>query len=98
VADRFCQPLDERPAIRQRLGGPENLPGVLMVGGGEGMGPLEQMAEAIDRDRLPVALAVIAGRNQALKARLERRKWCVPTRVYGFVTEMPAFMRAAISW
>ena len=95
VADRFCQPLDERPDIRQRLGWPENLPVVLMVGGGEGMGPLEQMAEAIDRDRLPVALAVIAGRNQALKARLERRKWRVPTRVYGFVTEMPAFMRAA---
>ncbi len=95
VADRFCQPLDERPAIRRRLGWPEDLPVVLMVGGGEGMGPIEQMAAAIDRQKLPLALAIVTGRNQALRARLERLRWHNPVKIYGFVTEMPAFMRAA---
>jgi 1,2-diacylglycerol 3-beta-galactosyltransferase len=68
---------------------------VLMVGGGEGMGPLEEMAAAIDESGLRVALAIIAGRNLALKNRLELRKWHVPVHIYGFVTEMPAFMHAA---
>jgi len=95
VADRFCQPQEAREVIRERLGWPTDRPVVLMVGGGEGMGPLEPMAAAIDRARLPVALAIITGRNQALKSHLERRKWGLPVKIYGFVHEMPAFMRAA---
>ncbi len=95
VADRFCQPQGDRSAIRQRLGWPEDRPTVLMVGGGEGMGPLEEMTAALDQAGLPVALAVITGRNQALKSRLEKRRWKLPVQIYGFVTEMPAFMHAA---
>jgi 1,2-diacylglycerol 3-beta-galactosyltransferase len=95
VANRFCQPQDKREVIRARLGWPADRPVVLMVGGGEGMGPLGEMAAAIDQARLPVALAIITGRNQALRSHLERRKWGLPVHIYGFVSEMPAFMSAA---
>jgi 1,2-diacylglycerol 3-beta-galactosyltransferase len=37
----------------------------------------------------------VAGRNQNLKARLESHSWSIPTFIYGFVREMPDFMRAA---
>jgi 1,2-diacylglycerol 3-beta-galactosyltransferase len=95
VADKFCQPPGDREALRDRLGWPQNLPVILLVGGGEGMGPLEKTAMAIAEARLPAALVVIAGRNQALKARLEARDWPLPVFIYGFVHEMPDFMRAA---
>lgn len=95
VADRFCQPVGDRDELRAKLGWPQDTPVVLLVGGGEGMGPLEQNAEAIANSGLPLSLVVIAGRNQALKARLEARRWPIPTRVYGFVREMPDFMRAS---
>ncbi len=95
VADRFCQPAGDREQLRQRLGWSQGLPVVLLVGGGEGMGPLEQTAEAVAASGLPLSLVIIAGRNQALKARLEARRWPIPTRVYGFVREMPDFMRAS---
>lgn len=95
VADRFCQPAGDRNQLRARLGWPQDLPVALLVGGGEGMGPLERNAEAIANAGLPLAMVIIAGRNQGLKARLEERHWPVPTQIYGFVREMPDFMRAS---
>ena len=96
VADRFCRhDSSDRQVSRARLGWSLDLPVVLMVGGGEGMGPLEEMAVAIDKARLPVALAIIAGRNKGLFTRLEERRWHLPVHIYGFVREMPQFMNAA---
>lgn len=95
VADRFCQPPGDHAALRQRLGWPQDRLVVLLMGGGEGMGPLEETAQAISQAGLPIALVVIAGRNQKLKSRLEAQSWPMPVFVYGFVREMPDFMRAA---
>ena len=95
VADRFCQPAGNVAELRQRLGWPVERPMVILVGGGEGMGPLEQTAHAIAESCPSVSLAIITGRNQALKARLEAAKWRIPIFIYGFVREMPDFMRAA---
>ena len=95
VANRFCQPPANRVALRARLGWLQDLPVVVLVGGGEGMGPLKKTALAIANAGLPIALAIIAGRNQELKKSLEAISWPVPTWIYGFVREMPEFMQAA---
>ena len=95
VADRFCQPIGNKKNLRQKLGWPQDGLLVLLVGGGEGMGPIEKTALAIAEEQLPLALVIIAGRNAELKERLEKYPWPMPTRVYGFVHEMPDFMRAA---
>lgn len=95
VADRFCQPPGDRQPLRAQLGWPEDRPVILLVGGGEGMGPLEKTAQAISDARPHAALVIVAGRNQSLKARLEANRWRIPVRVYGFVREMPDFMRAS---
>jgi 1,2-diacylglycerol 3-beta-galactosyltransferase len=68
---------------------------VLLVGGGEGMGPLEETAQAIDRLELDFGLAVVAGRNTALKSKIMARDWVHPTFIYGFEQRMPDMMRAA---
>jgi 1,2-diacylglycerol 3-beta-galactosyltransferase len=95
VANRFCQPVGDKKALRQQLGWPQGRPVVLLVGGGEGMGPLEKTAVAIADTNLPITLVIIAGRNVELKQRLEARQWPMRTLVYGFVHRMPDFMRAA---
>jgi 1,2-diacylglycerol 3-beta-galactosyltransferase len=95
VADRFCRPPRDHQELRKQLGWPIDLPIVLLVGGGEGMGPLEKNAEAIAASNLKIALVVISGRNQQLRERLEARTWPIPTYIYGFVRNMPDFMGAA---
>lgn len=95
VADRFCVPVGNKQAIRASLGWSQDMPVVLLVGGGEGMGPLEKNAQAIAQAGLPVSLVIVAGRNKKLITRLEEINWKIPTHIYGFVKEMPEFMRAA---
>ena len=95
VADKYCQPLGRKSILRKKLGWPVDKPVVLLVGGGEGMGPLAKTALAIDASGLNVGLVVVCGRNQRLKAALEEHKWENPTMIYGFTREMPDFMRAA---
>jgi 1,2-diacylglycerol 3-beta-galactosyltransferase len=95
VADRFCQPPGDRSLLRARFGWPQDRPLILLVGGGEGMGPLDRTARMIADTCYSASLVVIAGRNHALKERLEAHNWPIPTFIYGFVREMPDFMRAA---
>ncbi len=68
---------------------------VLLVGGGEGMGPLYEIARAIERARLPLQLIVISGRNRKLYDTLCAAQWRTPVSIQGFVTNMPDWMRAS---
>jgi 1,2-diacylglycerol 3-beta-galactosyltransferase len=95
VANRFCQPPCQREEIRSRLGWPQDRPVIVLVGGGEGMGPLEEIANAIADANLPAALVIITGRNKKLRERLTARSWPMPTIIDGFVREMPDYMAAA---
>lgn len=95
VADRFCQPHGDRAALRKRFGWPEDRPIILLVGGGEGMGPVDKTARLIADACYSASLVVVAGRNQSLRERLEAHDWPIPTHIYGFVREMPDFMRAS---
>ena len=95
VADRYCRPVGSKTEMREKLGWPLDKPIVLLVGGGEGMGPLSKTAQAIDHSGLDVGLIIVCGRNQRLKASLEECDWENPTRIYGFTRDMPDFMRAS---
>jgi 1,2-diacylglycerol 3-beta-galactosyltransferase len=95
VADRFCHSLGTRAELRAQLGWPQDRPVILMVGGGDGMGPLGRTAVAVDKSNLPAAVAVVTGRNRKLRAKLEAREWNMPSFIYGFVKEMPLLMQAA---
>ena len=95
VAERFCNPAMDSRAVRANLGWPQDLPVVVLVGGGDGMGPLRETALAISKAKLSLALVIITGRNKTLQSRLEATDFSMPTFVYGFVREMPDFMAAA---
>lgn len=95
VADKYCQPLGRKSILRKKLGWALDKPIVLLVGGGEGMGPLGKIAHEIDASGLDVALVIVCGRNQYLKETLESDRWENPVFIYGFTREMPDFMRAS---
>lgn len=66
----------------------EDLPAVLLMGGGEGMGPIEATARALG-DSLndenlgtPIGqILVICGRNKKLANRLNSINWKIPVQV-----------------
>ncbi len=95
VARKYSVPAGNKDVLREKLGWPKDKTIVLLVGGGEGMGPLAKTARAIAESGLDVGIVIVAGRNQRLKSGLEKHHWAVPAFIYGFTKEMPDFMRAA---
>lgn len=85
----------ERDEIRRDLGWDLATPTVMLVAGGDGMGPLYQMASAIDSLDMPLQLVIVAGKNEALRQRLMAAEWRRPVHIYGFVRDMPDKMRAS---
>src|SRR5690606_12399393 len=63
VHPRFINGLTGKAEARAALGWDPNLPAILLVGGGDGMGPVYRTARAINERRLNCQLIVIAGRN-----------------------------------
>lgn len=95
VALKFCEHVGNKNQLRETLGWPQNKLTTLIIGGGEGMGPLEQTALALDNSNLPITLVIVTGRNEKLKRKLETLKWLHPTYIYGFTQQMPEMMTAA---
>lgn len=95
VAERFRNPLPDRDAWRRRMGWRTDLPVILVVGGGDGLGGVKRIAKALNKADLDATLVVICGRNEELRRDLEAVDWNLPAHVYGFTREMPEFMRAA---
>lgn len=95
VSLRFSASLPPQTELKKRYGLPSDRPLVLLMGGGEGMGPLDKQAQAVAGSGLPLSLMVIAGRNERLRQRLAQRAWPIPTVVTGFVNDMPYRMAAA---
>ncbi len=95
VHPHFAESLTDKASARAALGWDADLPAIVLVGGGDGMGPLFKTARAINSKHLRCQLIIIAGRNKSLKARLDESHWNQPTRTYGFVTNMPQLMAAA---
>ncbi len=95
VHPRFSNAIQEKPAARTELGWDQDLPAILLVAGGEGMGPLYETARAINDMRLRCQIIIVAGKNELLKSRLQAAQWHQPTHIYGFVRDMPRKMSAA---
>lgn len=65
-----------------------DLPAVLLMGGGEGMGPVKKTAKALaeslfdTKNEKPIGqLVIICGRNKALASSLEAFEWKIPVKV-----------------
>jgi 1,2-diacylglycerol 3-beta-galactosyltransferase len=95
VESKFATAGEYKPHLRERLHLDPDRPAVLVVGGAEGTGPVYETARAIATEVPNAQLLVVAGRNAALKQKLEAAAWEIPTHIYGFVTNMPELMNAS---
>jgi len=91
----FATPPEPKRIVRARLGLDLEKPTILLMGGGQGLGHVYDIAEAIGRSGLDAQLIVVAGRNKKLKEQLDAANWPIDLRPYGFTPEIPALMNAA---
>jgi len=94
VHPNFEKSLPPKAEARASLGWDPHLPAIIIVGGGEGMGPIYKTARTLNDMRLKCQIAVVAGRNKPLKAQLEASEWNQPTYIHPFVNDMPRLMAA----
>jgi processive 1,2-diacylglycerol beta-glucosyltransferase len=79
-------------AVRKRLGLRDDLPTLLVLGGGFGMGPVAEILGELDKIAEPFQTMVVAGRNEELRRELAGQDRKHPTNVLGFVTNMHELM------
>jgi processive 1,2-diacylglycerol beta-glucosyltransferase len=94
IALKFSARLDAAP-IRRRLGLRDDLPVLLVLGGGFGMGPVAEILGALDGVPREFQTVVVAGRNTDLRRELAAQDRTHPTHVLGFVTNMHELMTVA---
>jgi processive 1,2-diacylglycerol beta-glucosyltransferase len=97
VDPRFAEPRLPPVALRAELDLPQDRRIVLIMGGGVGIGPLDKMMRALDRVEVPLAAAVIVGRNKRLERRViaAAEHTSYPLRVFGFVNNVFDYMHAS---
>jgi processive 1,2-diacylglycerol beta-glucosyltransferase len=87
----------DREALRRKHDVPAGRPLLLVLCGGFGVGPVEGLVRALATHVTGAQMVIVAGRNEALRQRLERTVAGapVPVRVLGFTTEMHEWMTLA---
>lgn len=99
VRPAFSMPISKKAELRTKLNMHPTLPAVLIVGGGDGIGPVaeiaEQLSERLAGNGRPIGqVVVVCGRNQSLLEEVRSIQWSVPVKVNGFVTNMAEWMAA----
>lgn len=95
VRSAFRRLPSDRRAVRKALGLDPDAPVILLMAGGQGMGPVAEIAQAVAHAGVQAQLVLIAGRNPTLQKQLQSTVWPIPTRVLGFVDNVHAWMVAS---
>lgn len=85
IQTTYAAPRLPMPQLRQSLGWDPSLPTLLLLSGGAGIGPVQEMAYALDAVPMPLQIAIVAGRNSALADELRQYQWRQRVHVYDFV-------------
>ena len=83
--------------LRRSLGFSNNHPVILIMGGGLGLGDLEQAVLTLDALPIPLNLVVVAGRNAPLRRSLlsKAQAFVHPLKVFGYTRHIPELMSVA---
>ncbi len=94
VSSRFSARI-QPGALRKQMGLRDDLPTLLVLSGGFGMGPVAEIFKELQKVSYTVQILIVCGRNAELKqelAMLDRRH---PTHLFGFVQNMQELMAVA---
>ncbi len=70
---KFATQLDKQP-IAAKLGLDRSIPTVLIMGGGQGLGPIKQVVRSLTELQMPLQMIVLTGTNKKLTKWLENRR------------------------
>ena len=86
-----------KSAAREKIGLKKGLFTVLVLSGGFGVGPVEEIVRSIGGCESPIQVAVICGHNEELVAKLNAVKaaFKAEMKIFGFVNNVHEFMSAA---
>ena len=82
-------------AVRKTLGLRDDLPTLLVLSGGFGMGPVGKILRELDKVTHEFQTLVVCGRNEELRRDLAAQDHTHPTRVLGFASNMHDLMAVA---
>ena len=94
IAAKFSAKPDAR-VVRKTLGLRDDLPVLLVLSGGFGMGPVAEILAELDKVAQPFQTVVVTGRNEELRRELATQTRKHPTHVLGFSTNMHELMVVA---
>lgn len=83
-----------RSALRQQWQMDPELPAILVMGGGLGMGPLADVVKELAAARLPCQLMVVCGRNEQLRNKLSKANLPATVHVLGYLQNIHELMAA----
>jgi len=84
----------DRKKLREKWGINEGLFTILLIGGGQGMGPLKEIVLALNNCELPIQLLVVTGTNRHLRRKLRKIQpgLSFPSRILGYTREVAELM------
>ncbi|MDQ5943343.1 MAG: hypothetical protein QG675_111 [Patescibacteria group bacterium] len=94
VSEDFSKPTNKQK-LKKSLSWPTDIPTILVMAGGDGMGKIASLCRKIDKIKTDAHLAIVAGRNENLYQALAQRKFKNPITLYRFSTEIPKLMHAS---
>jgi processive 1,2-diacylglycerol beta-glucosyltransferase len=94
IAAKFSAKPDGK-TVRKQFGWRDDLPVLLVLSGGFGMGPVAEILAELDKVREPFQTIVVTGRNEQLRRDLAAHDRKHPTHVLGFASNMHELMAVA---
>lgn len=93
IDTKFAKPAKRQETFR-RLGLDAELPVILIMGGGQGLGPIKEIVRSLDRLRRPVQLMVVCGTNRYLYKWLSRNRssFTKPLFIIGYTDHIDDLM------
>lgn len=86
-----------KATIKKSLGLKAEIPLVMIMGGGLGIGPLAKIVRRMAKDNISAQFIVVVGKNQKLHHKIEEigRKKAMPMKIFGFVHNVHELMDVA---
>jgi len=93
IHEKFDLPID-KVSVAREIGLDPNLPTVLVMGGGLGIGPIKEVLDIVEGINCSMQILVVAGSNDQLKTELEARTYGDKhmIKIFGYCNNMHELM------
>ncbi len=85
----------DRGAMREKFGLNRTKPCVLIMGGTQGLGPIKEIVQRLDRSNMDLQLIIPCGTNKRLYNWLKSRRYHKKTLILAYATDIDELMQAS---